>query len=217
MLTDIQEYVNANADCKRTKLKHHFLYKELQSLFIPKKLQQDWMFNFITDLSPSVYWRQIFDTVLVMKNGYIKFTKYIPACKDWEGENIADILVKKIFIKYGKPVSFMNNCNSLFTSKFWSYLCYYLSIRLEYSIVFYPQTNRQIEYQNQTLEQYLQGFVNYQQDNWVFWLSLVEYVYNNSIYLSTEISPFEALFGEKLSWENIMRKKKTMNILTARK
>ena len=53
--------------------------------------------------------------------------------------------------------------------------------------------------QNQILEQYLRGFVNYKQDDWIFWLSFTEYAYNNSVYLSIGISPFEALFGEKLS------------------
>ena len=93
----------------------------------------------------------------------------------------------------------MSNCGLLFISKFWSHLCYYLSIRLKYSIVFRSQTNEQTEHQNQTLEQYLRGFVNYQQNNWVFWLSLAEYAYNNSVHLSTEISFFKALFGKKLS------------------
>ena len=35
------------------------------------------------------------------------------------------------------------------------------------------------------LEQYLQSYVNYQQDNWVYWLTLAEYVYNNSVHATT--------------------------------
>ena len=48
-------------------------------------------------------------------------------------------------------------------------------------------------------------------------MSLAEYAYNNSVYSSTGISPFETLFDEKLSWKNAVRKEKTTDILAARK
>ena len=86
------------------------------------------MFNFITNLSSSVYQGQVFDAVLVVIDRYTKFAKYIPACKDWEAENMVDILIEEVFIKYGKSVFFVSNCGLLFISKFWSHLCYYLSI-----------------------------------------------------------------------------------------
>ena len=37
---------------------------------------------------------------------------------------------------------------------------------------------------NRTLEQYLRSFINYQQDDWVDFLHMVEFAYNNSIYSS---------------------------------
>ena len=151
-----------------------------------------------------------------MVNRYAKVAKYIPACKNWEAEDMADNLVKNIFTKYGKPVSFVSNCGLLFTLKFQLHLYYYLSIQLGYSTTFHLQTDRQMKYQNQTLEQYLRGFVNYQQDNWIFWLSLAKYAYNNGVHLSTGISTFEALFGKKLNWENAVCKKKTTDIPAAR-
>ena len=212
MSADVHEYVKACVDCRRIKSRRHLLYRELQLLHIPKKSQQNWILNFIIDLSSSVRQRQVLDAVLVMMDRYTKFAKYITARKNREAENIIDVLVEEVFTKYDKPVFFVSNHGSLFTSKF------YLSIWLGYSIAFHPQTNRQMKYQNQTLEQYLQDFVNYQQDNWVFWLSLTEYIYNNSVYSLTWISLFKALFGEKLSkchtiwrqykscWKNTLQK-----------
>jgi hypothetical protein len=47
-----------------------------------------------------------------------------------------------------------------------------------------------MERQNQTLEQYLRAYVNYQQDDWVTWLPLVEFMYNNSVHASTGVTPF---------------------------
>ena len=45
----------------------------------------------------------------------------------------------------------------------------------------------------------------------------MEYAYNNSAHLSTGISLFEALFGEKLHWEDAVCKEKTTNIPAVRK
>jgi len=45
---------------------------------------------------------------------------------------------------------------------------------------------------NQTLEQYLWVYCNYQQDNWSELLSLTEFAYNNALSATTGISPFFA-------------------------
>jgi hypothetical protein len=42
------------------------------------------------------------------------------------------------------------------------------------------------------MEQYLPGFCNYEQDNWVELLPLMEFAYNNSIHKSTLMTPFWA-------------------------
>ena len=43
---------------------------------------------------------------------------------------------------------------------------------------------------NQTLEQYLRVYCNYQQDNWSKLLFLVEFAYNNAPSATTSVSPF---------------------------
>ena len=45
---------------------------------------------------------------------------------------------------------------------------------------------------NQTLEQYLYVYCNYQQDNWSKLLPLVEFAYNNAPSITTGVSPFFA-------------------------
>ena len=49
--------------------------------------------------------------------------------------------------------------NSLFTSNFWSLLCYFLGIKRRLSKAFYHQIDDQIERQNSTMEAYFQVFV----------------------------------------------------------
>ena len=55
-----------------------------------------------------------------------------------------------------------------------------------------PQTNGQAECTNQTLEQYFQCFLSYQQDDWPDILHFAEFAYNNSIYSSIRVTPFYA-------------------------
>jgi len=45
---------------------------------------------------------------------------------------------------------------------------------------------------NQTLEQYLCVYCNYQQDNWSKLLPLTEFAYNNTLSATTGVSPFFA-------------------------
>jgi len=43
---------------------------------------------------------------------------------------------------------------------------------------------------NQVLEQYLWGYTNYQQDDWVTLLLMAEFTYNNAMNTTTGVSPF---------------------------
>src|SRR5258708_7927952 len=53
----------------------------------------------------------------------------------------------------------------------------------------------QTECLNQVLEQYLQAYTNYQQDNWSSLLPLAEFAYNNATNETTRVSPFFANKG----------------------
>src|SRR6201999_4134220 len=53
----------------------------------------------------------------------------------------------------------------------------------------------QTERTNQTLEQYLRVYCNYQQDNWADLLPLAEFAYNNAPSATTGVSPFFANKG----------------------
>ena len=75
-----------------------------------------------------------------------------------------------------------------------------LQISAKLSLGYHPETNGQSERTNQTLEQYLCCFINYQQDDWVDFLHLAEFACNNSIHSSTRYSPFFANTGCHPRW-----------------
>ena len=56
-----------------------------------------------------------------------------------------------------------------------------------------------MERTNQTLEQYIQVYCNYQQDNWDELLPLAEFAYNNAPSATTGIMPFYANKGYHLN------------------
>ena len=46
---------------------------------------------------------------------------------------------------------------------------------------YHPQTDGQTECINQEIEQYLRVYINFRQNNWLEWLSTVEFSYNDKI------------------------------------
>jgi len=63
-------------------------------------------------------------------------------------------------------------------------------MKLHFSAGYYPEADRQMEYTNQTLEQYLRIYCNYQQSDWLKLLSLAEFTYNNMPLSSTGMLSF---------------------------
>jgi hypothetical protein len=64
------------------------------------------------------------------------------------------------------------------------------------STAFHPQTDGQTERINQEIEQYLRLFINHRQWDWVNWLPMVEFTYNNRMQSSTRSTPFLLNFGQ---------------------
>ena len=68
-------------------------------------------------------------------------------------------------------------------------------MRLHFTLGYHPESDGQTEQMNQMLEQYLQVYSNYQQDNWLDLLPLAEFTYNNAPSATTRIFPFYANKG----------------------
>lgn len=64
--------------------------------------------------------------------------------------------------------------------------------KMKTSTAYHPQTDGLTERTNQTLETYLRSYCSYQQDDWVDYLALAEFTFNNSTNSSTQVTPFFA-------------------------
>ena len=68
-------------------------------------------------------------------------------------------------------------------------------MKLHFTSGYHPEADGQTERTNQTLEQYIRIYCNYQQDNWSELLPLAEFAYNNAPHATTGVSPFFANKG----------------------
>ena len=79
-----------------------------------------------------------------------------------------------------------------FVSRFFKSLVTALQIKLHYTSGYHPKADGLTKRMNQTLEQYLRIYCNYQQSDWAHLLPLAEFAYNNASLATTGKSPFFA-------------------------
>ena len=105
------------------------------------------------------------------------------------------LFVIHVFSKHGVPAHVTCNRGSEFVSRFFQSLGTALDMKLHFTLGYHPEGDGQTEHTNQTLEQYIRVYCNYQQDNWYQLLPLSEFAYNNAPSATTEVTPFYANKG----------------------
>lgn len=94
---------------------------------------------------------------------------------------------------HGFSASIVSDSDRVFISNFWRELFRIHGTNLKRSTA-YPQTNRQSEVVNKTLETYLRSFIQGKPKTWIQWLPWAEHWYNTSKHGSTKFTPFQALY-----------------------
>ena len=198
-----REYVSTCDICQRTKTPRHCPYGELQSLPLPKEPWQELTMDFITGLPPSKRAGIVYDAILVVVDRFTKMVCYLPTTKTITAEELGELFFFEITCRFGTPAGVVSDRGSVFTSAFWSTLCYHAKVKRRLSTAFHPQTDGQTEKQNQTLEHFLRTFCNAEQTNWAKLLPIAEFAYMNSHHSSLGCSPFYAMYGynPQIHWE----------------
>jgi len=73
-----------------------------------------------------------------------------------------------------------------------------LGMKKTLSMAYYPQTDSQIKRINQEAKVFLQYYIDYQQDNWMKWLSVAEFQYNDKRHVAINYIPFKLSFRRHL-------------------
>ena len=142
--------------------------------------------DFMTGLPISTDWKgDSYNVILVIVVCLIQMVHYKPIKITINAPGLTEVIMDMVVWHHGLPNSIMTDKGFLFNSKFWSLLCYFLDIKHKLSTMFYPQTDRQTERQNSSIQAYLWAFVNFEQNNWARLLPMAKFVYNNAKNTST--------------------------------
>jgi len=175
----------------RAKPQRHKPYGLLKQLPIPECPWDSISMDFIETLPTS----SGFDAILVVVDRLTKQGIFIPTTINCTSEDLATLFVLHVFSKHGVPKHVTSDRGPEFISRFFRSLGKALDMKLHFTSGYHPEGDGQTERTNQTLEQYLRIFCNYQQDNWSDLLPLAEFAFNNAPSATTGVSPFFANKG----------------------
>ena len=187
----VREYCQSCTVCARSKVPRHRPYGTLKQLPIPEKPWNSVSMDFIEQLPSS----DGFTSILVVVDRLTKQAIFIPTHDTITSPQLAQLFIIHVFSKHGVPSNVTCDRGSKFVSHFFRSLGTALDMKLRFTSGYHPEANGQTERVNQTLEQYLRVYCNYQQTNWSQLLPLAEFSYNNAPHATTKISPFFANKG----------------------
>jgi len=186
----VRKYVGGWEVCHRIKAPRHTRHGINIPLEAPLRPWEGVTMDFVTDLPEST--ASGYTGILVIVDRLTKMAIYLPCRKDIDSPELARLFFEHVFCKRGVLDNIVTDCGTQFTSRFWTRVCSHLSTDHWLSTAFHPQTDRQTDCQNQTMEQYLWAFCNFEQDNSVELLPLAKFACNNAIHASTRTTPFWA-------------------------
>ena len=86
--------------------------------------------DFVTGLPVSTNWKgETYDFILVIVDWLTKMMHYKPVKVTIDALGLAEVIFNVVVWHHGLPDSIVFDRGSVFTSKFWSLLCYFLGIK----------------------------------------------------------------------------------------
>lgn len=103
-----------------------------------------------------------------------------------------------MFKLQGCPKSIVSDRDHVFLNEFWKELFTLQGVYLNFSSAYHPQSDGQIEVVDRCLETNLRSMCSDIPHLWSKWFPLAEFLYNTTFHLATQITPFEAVYGQAL-------------------
>src|SRR6202035_5637019 len=187
----VKDYCKSCTTCARSKVPRHRPYRFLRQLPIPEKPWNSISIVFIDQLPSS----SGYTSILVIVDRLTKQAIFIATHDTITSAQLAELFVIHVFSKHGVPAHVTSDRGPEFVSHFFRSLGKALNMKLHFTSGYHPEGDGQTERTNQTLEQYLCMYCNYQQDNWKGLLLFAEFAFNNAPSATTGISLFFANKG----------------------
>ncbi|KAF8700017.1 hypothetical protein RHS03_06926, partial [Rhizoctonia solani] len=164
-----------------------------QPLELPSRPWQHVLYDMIVDLPKDGN----SDSILVIVDSFTKYVILVECSKKLKAPELADLFLRHVWKRYGMPKKTVLDQGRVFNNKFLKALYQQLGIDPHFSSAYHPQSNGQTERVNPTVKHFLRAYLGINQKDWVRWLPMAEFAYNNAVHSSTGKSPFKALYG----WE----------------
>lgn len=123
-------YIKKYDICLTLKAVWHKFYRDLQLLFISIYYWKDLLKNFIICLLLSTNWKnKSYKLILIIINCLIKMVYYKQVKVIITATKLIRVIIDMVVLYHGFSHSIINDYKTIFTFKFWSLFCYFLSIK----------------------------------------------------------------------------------------
>ena len=191
MRRDVQRHCFICISCLKDKSKTipHGLYTLLPIASAP---WEDISMDFILGLLRTA---RGFDSIFVVVDRFSKMAHFIPCHKVDDAQNISKLLFREVVRLHGLPRRIVSDREPKFISHFWRILLEKLGTKLQFSMSCHPQTDGQTKVVNRSLSTMLRAVMKGSHKSWDEYLPHIEFAYNRVIHKTTNISPFEVVYG----------------------
>ncbi len=136
---DVEAYVKGCNMCLTSKAVCHKPYNDLKSLSMPTHWWKDLSMAFVIGLPILANWKSdSHNSILVIFDWLTKIVHYELVKVTIDVLGLAKVIINVVVRHYGVSESIVRDWGLLYTSKFWSSLCYFLEIKKKLSTAFYP-------------------------------------------------------------------------------
>ena len=80
----------------------------------------------------------IYNILLVVIDHFTKISKYLPKFKEYNTEELANLILNYIICRYKIPDNIINNRGTIFINNFWSVLYFYTKIKCRLNTAYHP-------------------------------------------------------------------------------
>jgi hypothetical protein len=130
-------------------------------------------------------------------DSFSKYSIMVPCSLKVTAKDMANLFLEHVWKRHGFPEKTVSDRGPVFNNKYIKALYEQLGIKAHFSSAYHPQLDGQTERMNPGIEQFLQAYAGMYQKDWVKWLPMAEFSYNNAVHSATGISPFRCLYGRE--------------------
>ena len=172
--SNVWRYVGCQS-CQQAKTRKGKIHTPLQPNSIPEQPWEHITIDFITGLPIS----QGYNAIMVVIDRFTKYVIAIPTTGEILSMGTAKLFHDHMWKQFGIPRKVISDQGPEYTAQFMKDLHQLVGTKTNISTAYHPQTDRQNKQMNQEMEQYLWIFINERKTDWVDWLSLATFSYND--------------------------------------